>query len=192
MISRVWIWRSSALLIGCAVWFNTAIADSAIIIPDEYKIAARKGGVPYPLLYAIALQESNNPNVERYSPWPWTLNVAGESFYLDNELQAVALFKQKLNDGVRNIDVCAGQVNYLWNGELIKSIEKAFSIDNCLEAATAVLVREFEHCEKHLKVVNWWCAVRRYHSPGSKPEQIDRARKYESRVKSIYTRVMNE
>ena len=45
--------------------------------PPAYQIAAQRAGVPSPVLYAIALQESGVRQGDRIVPWPWTLNVAG-------------------------------------------------------------------------------------------------------------------
>lgn len=160
-------------------------------IPVEYRYAGIRGEVPYTLLYAVALQESNNPSDEVYRPWPWTLNVGGKPAYLNSEEEAVAMLKHELSTGKRNIDICAGQINYRWNKELIPSIDDAFKLSNCLEAATSVLVRELNYCKTKMGVMDWWCAVMRYHSPGDSDAQRARAEQYANKVMDIHERLVN-
>lgn len=155
-------------------------------IPVEYRHTAIAAGVPYKILYAVALAESNNPSEPGFAPWQWTLNIAGNGMYFDTKAEALAVLKRELLKGTRNIDICAGQINYKWNSALIPEIDKALDIDRCLGAATQVLVRELHYCEHALGKLDWWCAVERYHSPGQSETQRARAVAYASRVKKIY------
>jgi len=181
------------ICIFTALFIPTAYADmSENPIPVNYRHAAISAGVPYKLLYALALQESNNPNDKNYAPWQWTLNIGGKSAYLDGEEEAVSLLKEELAKGKKNIDICAGQINYRWNGHLIPNIDDAFNLENCLEAATAVLNREFNYCEEVMGVLDWWCAIGRYHSPGKSDEQQRRADRYIARVKAIHEKLTND
>src|SRR3546814_5438961 len=47
--------------------------------PPAYQLAAQRAGIPSAVLYAVALQESGIRRNGRIVPWPWSLNVAGQS-----------------------------------------------------------------------------------------------------------------
>src|SRR3546814_5336225 len=47
--------------------------------PPAYQLAAQRAGIPSTVLYAVALQESGIRRNGRIVPWPWSLNVAGQS-----------------------------------------------------------------------------------------------------------------
>ena len=49
------------------------------IPPPAYQLAAQRAGIPSTVLYAVALQESGVRRDDRIVPWPWSLNVAGQS-----------------------------------------------------------------------------------------------------------------
>ena len=57
----------------------TGVAGAQEIPPPAYQLAAQRAGVPSNVLYAVALQESCVRRDGRLVPWPWSLNVAGES-----------------------------------------------------------------------------------------------------------------
>ncbi|MDC0434764.1 hypothetical protein OAM69_03885 [bacterium] len=170
------------VLYACEAPQNTASS-----IPGIYKESALTAGVPYKLLYAVAIAESNNPNEAAFEPWPWTLNVNGKGMYFATKAEAVVTLTRELGKGTRNIDICAGQINYRYNHHLIPDINKALDLKPCLAAATHVLNRELRYCKLKLRKRDWWCAVERYHSPGKSVNQRQRAIKYAARVKSIYT-----
>ncbi|HCF3186005.1 TPA: lytic transglycosylase domain-containing protein, partial [Pseudomonas aeruginosa] len=65
---------------GCAALVLGLSAHAAIVFgqevpPPAYQLAAQQAGVPSPVLYAVALQESGARLRGRLIPWPWTLNV---------------------------------------------------------------------------------------------------------------------
>ena len=47
--------------------------------PPAYQLAAQRAGIPSTVLFAVALQESGVRRNGRIVPWPWSLNVAGQS-----------------------------------------------------------------------------------------------------------------
>lgn len=57
------------------------IAQAAVDPPPAYKQIALPKGVPAEVLYSVALTESKVLLRGEYVPWPWTLNVAGKSYY---------------------------------------------------------------------------------------------------------------
>jgi hypothetical protein len=74
--------------------------------------AEARYAIPAGLLQAIGIVESGRRNevTGARQPWPWTINVEGESHYFDTKAQAVTWVRQAQARGTRSIDTgCAGQ-----------------------------------------------------------------------------------
>lgn len=157
MASRLLLTAMSVLL------FANAYAE----IPAAYRNIATANAVPAEMLYAISLNESGKKLASKnVKPWPWTLNVAGKSyFYPTREEACLALQNFIKKYPLKNIDVGLAQVNIGWNGH------KYFD-DHCdgfeplenLRVASILLA----NCYKVHK--NWVNAAGCYHRPaGGKP-----------------------
>ncbi len=87
------------------------------IIPSAYTMIAGATGVPPDVLYAVASQESNRKiQGSRYRPWPWTLNVAGKSYYYESKDAACrALHIALAAHDAKRVDVGIAQINLGWN-----------------------------------------------------------------------------
>jgi hypothetical protein len=84
----------AALVLGlCA---HAAIAFGQEVPPPAYQLAAQQAGVPSPVLYAVALQESGARLRGRLIPWPWTLNVAGRAERYATRAEACAGIRRAL------------------------------------------------------------------------------------------------
>ncbi|MBI0570770.1 lytic transglycosylase domain-containing protein, partial [Pectobacterium parmentieri] len=68
----------------------TSLAQAQEIPPPAYQLVAQRAGIPSVVLYAVALQESGVYRRERIVPWPWSLNVAGQSRRYASQAQACA------------------------------------------------------------------------------------------------------
>ncbi|PID63410.1 MAG: hypothetical protein CSB44_01970 [Gammaproteobacteria bacterium] len=178
-----------ALLAAAMSAANEENANEENTIPFEYRYAAINAGVPYKLLYAIAIAESDNPRDPNIAPWPWVLNIGGEPHWFETRQEAQTALASALAAGRTNIDICASQVNFRYNGHLMPDLANAFDTESCLLAASAVLLRELDYCEHQLDTLDWWCAVERYHSPGQSEAQRERAVAYADRVRQIYARL---
>ncbi|MBF3059975.1 lytic transglycosylase domain-containing protein, partial [Pseudomonas aeruginosa] len=66
-----------ALVLSAGVYASTPHAQE--VPPPAYQLAAQRAGIPSTVLYAVALQESGIRRNGRIVPWPWSLNVAGQS-----------------------------------------------------------------------------------------------------------------
>ena len=66
-----------ALLLAAGLFAGVAHAQE--VPPPAYQLAAQRAGIPSTVLYAVALQESGIRRNGRIVPWPWSLNVAGQS-----------------------------------------------------------------------------------------------------------------
>jgi len=73
-----------------AVWLLALSCLSASAQPVQ------QAGIPSPVLYAVALQESGLRWRERLIPWPWSLNMAGRALRFETRHQACAALRQAL------------------------------------------------------------------------------------------------
>jgi len=90
----------NVLLLLAGLLAGTAHAQT--IPPLAYQLAAQRAGIPSSVLYAVALQESgiqwNSGGNQRLVPWPWSLNIAGQSRRFDTRLHACTALRQALRD----------------------------------------------------------------------------------------------
>lgn len=131
-----------------------------IVVPVAYRNVGQVYGIPYKYLFAIAMQESKRklPNGS-VLPWPWTLNVAGDSkFYNTSEAMWVDLVAL-VGQGRTNIDIGLMQINYKWHHKRANSLLDLTRPEVNLNIAAQILVGEHKRCEG-----DWWCAVGGYHS----------------------------
>lgn len=98
------------------------IAQAAVDPPPAYKQIALPKGVPAEVLYSVALTESKVLLRGEYVPWPWTLNVAGKSYYYATRTAACTALLAAINlYGAKSVDSGLGQVNIGWNGHRFSS-----------------------------------------------------------------------
>jgi hypothetical protein len=144
-------------------------------IPSAYVVAAQDRGVPPAVLYAVASAESVVSLDAGRRPWPWTLNVAGESMRFGDRTSAC----QALTDALETtqiVDVGIAQLNVRWQPQLFGAGQR-FS-DPCegldpyanLDEAAALIRRHFDDAG------DWLIAAGRYHRPaGGRPAERYRA-----------------
>lgn len=145
---------------ACAWALVTASATAHDMPPPAYQLAASASGVPSPVLFAVALQESGTPLHGRLIPWPWTLNIAGApSRYATREAACMALRQALKQVPPTRIDAGLGQINmgyqatrYTWPCELLDPYRNL--------AIAADILRE-----QHTAGEDWLLAIGRYHRP---------------------------
>ena len=87
-------------------------AHAQEVPPPAYQLAAQRAGIPSTVLYAVALQESGMRRNGRIVPWPWTLNVAGQSRRFATRADACAGLQQAMRSTPpTRIDAGLGQIN---------------------------------------------------------------------------------
>ena len=81
--SEIWLIVFIGLVFSSPGWSNEAV-------PADYRSVAAESGIPYTLLYAVALTESGQQmtSTQVYRPWPWTLNVAGQGYFFESRQAA--------------------------------------------------------------------------------------------------------
>ena len=75
--TKIWLIMLVGVILPSAGWSNEPV-------PAGYRSIATALSIPHALLYAVALTESGK-QIEPaggYRPWPWTLNLAGQGYFL--------------------------------------------------------------------------------------------------------------
>lgn len=151
------------------------------VVPDGYRRVAAAHGIPHELFYAVALAESGKRIAQHHliRPWPWTLNIAGQGQYYASRRAAVAAAHQALARGERSVDFGLMQVNWVYHGQALGSVERAIDPYHNLEVGAAILAG----CYRARG--DWWDAVGCYHAPNN----VERATRYRHRVERIWSRI---
>lgn len=165
--------------------FLTLLGDAAHSeVPGGYRAVARAEGVPADMLYALACAESGrrlDDGVIR--PWPWALNVDGESRFYASRVAAHQDLTRELARRT-NIDIGLGQINWRWHQTRLRSPWQALDPYFNLATAAQLLRAEYERCD----CKSWWIAVERYHAPGESVAALERRARYRERVEQCYSR----
>ncbi|WP_261314199.1 transglycosylase SLT domain-containing protein [Burkholderia multivorans] len=128
--------------------------------PPAYQLAAQQAGVPSPVLYAVALQESGAKLRGRLIPWPWTLNVAGQSERYATRAEACAGLRSALvRAPASRIDAGLGQVNLGYQSRRYSAPCDLLDPYRNLAIAADILR------EQHAPGEDWLLAIGRYHRP---------------------------
>ena len=89
-------------------------------------VAEKANRLPPELLWSIAIVESGRQFPTGMVPWPWSINVEGESAYFDSKAQAVAAVQRYQAAGRRSIDVGCMQINLLHHPAAFTTLDQAF------------------------------------------------------------------
>jgi hypothetical protein len=172
--------RASAFLAAAAAFAASAL-QAQELPPPAYQFAARAAGIPSPVLYAVALQESGAIVRGRLIPWPWTLNVAGAAQRYATRTEACAgLHRALAQASARRIDVGLGQINLGYQASRYATPCELLDPYRNLAVAAAILR------EQHTPGEDWLLAIGRYHRPaGGEP-----AAQYRRRVRLHLVRVL--
>ena len=172
---------------GCAALVLGLSAHAAIVFgqevpPPAYQLAAQQAGVPSPVLYAVALQESGARLRGRLIPWPWTLNVAVSPQRYATRVEACAgLYRALAHTPANRIDAGLGQVNLGYHTH--RYTQPCELLDPYRNLAIAAEILR----EQHTPGEDWLLAIGRYHRPaGGAP-----AARYRRSVHRHLTRVLD-
>ena len=177
---RVWPMKLT-VLIAC-FWLACSSRVLAAAVPAGYHAVAQAEGVPADLLYALACAESGRPLPDgAVRPWPWALNVGGESRYFDSRLAAYRDLVLVLKT-TRNVDIGLGQINWHWHRERLRDAWQALDPYFNLGVAARFLREQFEHCDCD----DWWIAIERYHAPSNSERAGPRRAAYRRRVEQCW------
>ncbi|WP_338092541.1 lytic transglycosylase domain-containing protein [Salipiger mangrovisoli] len=136
--------------------------------------AARKLGVPLPVMRAVTRVETGRSRDGVLQPWPWTVNLGGDGFWFDSPAEARAFAASQVARGRRNMDIGCFQVNLRWHGAAFGSTDEMFDPETNALYAAGFLKR------LHDEQGDWERAVAAYHS--RTPEY---AQRYIARYRSV-------
>ena len=169
----------AALALCLVAWAPAAPAQE--VPPPAYQLAAQQAGVPSPVLYAVALQESGTRLRGRLVPWPWTLNVAGQPERYATRAEACAGLRKALARApASRVDAGLGQVNLGYHTH--RYTQPCELLDPYRNLAIAAEILK----EQHTPGEDWLVAIGRYHRPaGGEP-----AARYRLSVRKHLARVL--
>jgi soluble lytic murein transglycosylase-like protein len=141
------------------------VAHAQEVPPPAYLLAAQRAGIPSTVLYAVALQESGIRRNGHIVPWPWSLNVAGQSRRFTTRADACASLQQAMRSTPSTrIDAGLGQVNLGYHKHRFTNPCDLLDPYRNLAIAAEIL-----H-EQHVEGEDWLLAIGRYHRPaGGEP-----------------------
>ena len=179
--ASTWARRAGLTAVALGLYACAAFAFALEVPPPAYQLAAQQAGVPSPVLYAVALQESGSRLRGRLIPWPWTLNVAGRAERYATQAEACAGIRRALARTPANrIDAGLGQVNLGYHAH--RYAHPCDLLDPYRNLAIAAEILQ----EQHTPGEDWLVAIGRYHRPaGGAP-----AARYRRSVHLHLTRVL--
>ncbi len=175
------------LIFGVCLFLIAGLSSASvknISVPTGYVKVARAYGIPPKIFFSIALVESRKSiHGTKVMPWPWTLNVEGKSYRYATRKEAWLALNSFVKDK-RIVDIGLMQVNWRWHKKKLKTTWLAFDPFHNMRVSAQIL----KSCYDAKKT--WWVCVGRYHSPGQKAAQKERAQQYRERVARQYRRVV--
>jgi hypothetical protein len=167
---------SIRVVLLASLCFISAALPAAI--PAGYVDVAASENVPADVLYALACAESGRRMPDgRILPWPWALNVAGESRFHMSRRAAYRDLAQELSTQ-SNVDVGLGQISWHWHRQRLGSVWQALDPYFNLRTAARLLRAEFDRC----RCDDWWVALERYHAPSDSERARQRRASYRERA----------
>lgn len=148
-------------------------------LPVAYVMVAEAVNVPADILYAVALAESGRSYNGVLLPWPWTLNIEGQSVYCQSQHEAMVLATEAINRK-QLVDIGLIQVNWHWHQQRFARVESALVPILNLRVGAVILREQYDASG------DWWQAVGRYHDPGQDKESLINAEQYRQRVKRLW------
>jgi hypothetical protein len=150
--------------LGLGLWAVSAgpsvsdTRDPAALCDAAAAEASRASGVPLRVMQAITRAETGRTLRGVLSPWPWTVNHAGDGHWFAHRSDALDYVVRARTEGAGNLDIGCFQINLHWHGHAFERLEHM--LDPALNARYAAdflteLHREFGH---------WEAAVGAFHS----------------------------
>ncbi|EXL06488.1 lytic transglycosylase [Brucella anthropi] len=152
--------RARSLLLLSGVFAGSVSAQAQEIPPPAYQIAAKRAGIPSPVLYAVALQESGMARDGKIVPWPWTLNVAGAPRRFNSQSDAcLGLLKALREAPATRVDAGLSQINLGYQRHRYDHPCELLDPYRNLVIAAEILREQYRPGE------DWLLAIGRYHRP---------------------------
>ena len=150
----------SLLIISIHIFFLTNVSK-ANELNNCYKIATKvekEFKIPNKLLSSISITETGITKNGIYQPWPWSLNVRGESKFFDSRKEMTVFLEQVISKKQSNVDIGCMQLNYKYHRKMFKNLKNMVNPEENIYYAGKFL-KELFHKHK-----SWKKAIARYHS----------------------------
>lgn len=159
---------------------GAAAEEESLSCVEAISAAEVSYGIPWRLLRAVALIESGreDPNTGTIVPWPWTLNVEGESQYHASKAEALTALHQSRDQGIGNVDVGCMQINLHYHQGVFTSMDQALDPKRNTQYGASFLRALYA------STGSWTEAVRRYHSATP-----DLGESYAARVMAVWRKL---
>lgn len=147
-----------AAALGLTLAARPAAAHPGRLCTAAIHAAGRAYDLPAGLLMAVALTETGRRVGGELTPWPWSINAAGEGAWLEQRHAAIERTRELQASGTQSIDVGCMQVNLRWHQAAFDTLEAAFDPTTNVGYAARYLkeLRGRSH--------DWLEAASRYHS----------------------------
>lgn len=159
----------------CGALSLYTVGANAMDVPAGYVSVAKLYGIPPAVLYSVGLAESRKTTPVGRRPWPWTLNVDGESRYYPSRRDAFSALQTHIRAG-RTVDVGLMQVNWNWHSAKLVNAWRALDPYFNLHVGAQILREQFDIAG------DWHSAIGRYHAPANTPKGRANAQKYRENV----------
>lgn len=161
------------MLLGAALPVPRAMAR-AELCDAAAQHAARRTGVPLPVMQAITRVETGRARGRGLEPWPWTVNMEGKGYWFETRAEAEAFVARAVKQGARSFDIGCFQINHRWHGAAFRSPAEMFD-PHSNAAYAARFLREL-----HEESGNWSIAAGWFHS-----RTPARAQTYQARFERV-------
>ena len=118
------------------------------------KKASRQVGVLPEILWAVAVTESN----WKKGPWPWTLNIAGHSYFFDSKEKMIKFLKKLPKKTLNKTDIGCMQINYFYHKHSFTSLSQMLDPEINVIYGARFLKKLYE------KTNNWQEAIGDYNT----------------------------
>lgn len=145
-------------------------------VPVAYQVVSEATGVPVDILFAVALAESAKSHNSQLLPWPWALNIDGQSVYCSSLDEAITQSRRAIHNH-QAIDLGLMQISWRWHRQRFHDPGQALIPIQNLKAGAMILREQYD------ATGNWWEAVGRYHDPGEDDDSLKNAEHYRARVR---------
>lgn len=135
----------------------------------------KKFSLPNKLLTSISLVESGKKVGDKFTSWPWTLNVDGKSKFFESKDQTLSFLKSNYKKK-KNIDVGCMQISLKYHFKNFKNLEHALDPESNVRYGAKFLKSLYK---RHR---TWNEAISRYHS-----SNIPKKNKYLEKVKHYWS-----
>lgn len=146
------------LCLLCIAVFPGPLVGQSQLCERAAQAASRSYDVPLEILLGITLIETGRTRDSSLKPWPWTLNVAGQGYWMKNKQDALERAGDAVSKGRLSFDVGCFQLNYLWHSDNFSSLDQM--LDPQINANYAARFLS----QLYVEFGNWDRAVAAYHS----------------------------